>query len=374
MKIAMVSPYDYASPGGVTSHVSQLSKGLLKLGHEVHILAPHSKYVELKHHNPPLIPLGRSVPVPIGGSVARLSFSWWISKRISRILERESYDVIHVHEPLAPIVPLVVLEHSKSVNIGTFHAYDGKCHVHSFGRLLVRRWQKKLHGSIAVSEAALSHVGANPTMDLQIIPNGVDIDHFAVKCPPIYELKDGKTNILFVGRLERRKGLKYLIEAFLKLKWECPNIRLVVVGPGDLDKESQYMMGASNSEDILIVGRVSYEDLPKYYSSSDIFCSPATGSESFGIVLLEAMASRKPVVASNILGYRSIIRDREQGLLFDNKDCDALATALKSIITNPDLGDKMGISGRETVERYRWSSISKRVEEYYLDRIRSVIL
>ena len=146
------------------------------------------------------------------------------------------------------------------------------------------------------------------------------------------------------------------------------------MGPGDLDKESQYMMGASNSEDILIVGRVSYEDLPKYYSSSDIFCSPATGSESFGIVLLEAMASRKPVVASNILGYRSIIRDREQGLLFDNKDCDALATALKSIITNPDLGDKMGISGRETVERYRWSSISKRVEEYYLDRIRSVIL
>ena len=134
------------------------------------------------------------------------------------------------------------------------------------------------------------------------------------------------------------------------------------------------MMGASNSEDILIVGRVSYEDLPKYYSSSDIFCSPATGSESFGIVLLEAMASRKPVVASNILGYRSIIRDREQGLLFDNKDCDSLATALKSIITNPDLGDKMGISGRETAERYRWSSISKRVEEYYLDRIRSVIL
>jgi len=179
---------------------------------------------------------------------------------------------------------------------------------------------------------------------------------------------------LFVGRLEKRKGLKYLIEAFLKLKRECPNIRLVVVGPGDLDKESQYIMGASNSEDILIAGRVSYEDLPRYYSSADIFCSPATGSESFGIVLLEAMASSKPVVASNILGYRSIIRDREQGLLFDNKDCDALVTALKCIITNPDLGEKMGISGRETVERYRWSSISKQVEEYYLDRISSVIL
>ena len=134
------------------------------------------------------------------------------------------------------------------------------------------------------------------------------------------------------------------------------------------------MLGASNSEDILIAGRVSYNDLPKYYSSADIFCSPATGSESFGIVLLEAMASRKPVVASNILGYRSIIKDREQGLLFDNKNCESLATALKSIITNPDLGHKMGISGRETAERYSWSSISKQVEEYYLDRIRSVRL
>lgn len=374
MKVAMVSPYDYDSPGGVTSHVSQLSKGLLKLGHAVHVLAPHSMPVDPKYEDPLLIPLGRPVPIPTGGSVARLSLSWWLSKKISMILDRECYDVIHVHEPLAPILPLVVLEHSKSVNIGTFHAYDDKFHVHSLGRLLVRRWQKKLHGSIAVSEAALSHVDSNFTMDYQIIPNGVDIDHFAVKYPPIYELKDGKTNILFVGRLEKRKGLKYLIEAFLKLKRECPNIRLVVVGPGDLDKESQYIMGASNSEDILIAGRVSYEDLPRYYSSADIFCSPATGSESFGIVLLEAMASSKPVVASNILGYRSIIRDREQGLLFDNKDCDALVTALKCIITNPDLGEKMGISGRETVERYRWSSISKQVEEYYLDRISSVIL
>ena len=374
MKVAMVSPYDYDSPGGVTSHVSQLSKGLLKLGHAVHVLAPHSMPVEPKYEDPLLIPLGRPVPIPTGGSVARLSLSWWLSKKISMILDRECYDVIHVHEPLAPILPLVVLEHSKSVNIGTFHAYDDKSHVHSLGRLLVRRWQKKLHGSIAVSEAALSQVDSNFTMDYQIIPNGVDIDHFAVKYPPICELKDGKTNILFVGRLEKRKGLKYLIEAFLKLKRECPNIRLVVVGPGDLDKESQYIMGASNSEDILIAGRVSYEDLPRYYSSADIFCSPATGSESFGIVLLEAMASSKPVVASNILGYRSIIRDREQGLLFDNKDCDALVTALKFIITNPDLGEKMGISGRETVERYRWSSISKQVEEYYFDRISSVIL
>ena len=374
MKVAMVSPYDYASPGGVTSHVSQLSKGLLKRGHDVHVLAPHSESFKPKHENPPLIPLGPSVPVPIGGSVARVSLSWWLSKKISRILERESYDLIHVHEPLAPILPLVVLAHSKSVNIGTFHAYDDKCHVHSFGRFLVRRWQNKLHGSIAVSEAALSHAGSNPAKDLQIIPNGVDIDHFASKCPPIRELKDGKTNILFVGRLEKRKGVKYLIEAFLKLKWECPNIRLVVVGPGELDKESQHMLGASNSEDILIAGRVSYNDLPKYYSSADIFCSPATGSESFGIVLLEAMASRKPVVASNILGYRSIIKDREQGLLFDSKDCESLATALKSIITNPDLGHKMGISGRDTVERYSWSSISKQVEEYYLDRISSVML
>ena len=374
MKIAMVSPYDYTWPGGVTTHVSQLSKELANNGHEVHVLAPYSIPDVSRSDNPLFVPLGRSIPVPSGGSIARLSLSWWLSRRIAMILERESYDVVHIHEPSAPILPLVVLEHSKSINIGTFHAYYDRSYVNYLGRLAVRRWQKTLHGGIAVSQAALSHVEQHVDIDYQIIPNGIDLNHFAASVPPIYELKDGKINILFVGRLERRKGLKYLIEAFLKLKWECPNIRLIIVGPGDLDKESRYILGASNSEDIVIVGRVSYEELPRYYASSDIFCSPAIGSESFGIVLLEAMASGKPIVASDILGYRSIIENSQQGLLFAKKDCDSLARALKSIISNPDLGTRMGISGRQTAQRYRWSSIAKQVEGYYLNRIQSVVL
>ena len=374
MKVAMVSPYDYTWPGGVTTHVSQLSKELSSIGHEVHILAPHSILDESKRGNPSFVPLGRSIPVPSGGSIARLSFSWWLYGKIATILEQESYDVIHIHEPSAPILPLVVLEYSKSVNIATFHAYCDRPCVYDLGRLAVRRWQKKLHGGIAVSPAALSRVERNADINYQVIPNGIDIDHFAAAVSPIYELKDGKINILFVGRLERRKGLKYLIEAFLKLKWECPNIRLIIVGPGDLDKENRYILGASNSEDIVIVGRVSYEELPRYYASSDIFCSPATGSESFGIVLLEAMASSKPVVASDILGYRDVIKDSQQGLLFANKDCDSLVGALKSIIDNPDLGARMGVFGRKTVESYRWSSIAKQVEGYYLERIQSVIV
>ena len=374
MKVAMVSPYDYTWPGGVTTHVSQLSKELSSIGHEVHILAPHSIPDESKRDNPNFVPLGRSIPVPSGGSIARLSFSWWLYGKIATILEQESYDVIHIHEPSAPILPLVVLEYSKSVNIATFHAYCDRPCVYDLGRLAVRRWQKKLHGGIAVSQAALSRVEQNADINYQVIPNGIDIDHFAAAVSPIYELKDGKINILFVGRLERRKGLKYLIEAFLKLKWECPNIRLIIVGPGDLDKENRYILGASNSEDIVIVGRVSYEELPRYYASSDIFCSPAIGSESFGIVLLEAMASSKPVVASDILGYRDVIKDSQQGLLFANKDCDSLVGALKSIIDNPDLGTKMGVFGRQTVESYRWSSIAKQVEGYYLERIESVIV
>ncbi len=364
MKIAMVSPYDFTWPGGVTIHVSQLSRELGRSGHEVQILAPHSPSRECQDQDL-LVPLGRSVPLPSNGSIARVSLSLWLARRIRALLEREQYDIIHLHEPMAPILPLTVLEYSNSVNVGTFHACRNRQHLYKMSRPVIKRWRSRLHGSIAVSPAAMRYVSGAFPGDYEIIPNGIDVDHFSQRAIPWPQYQDGKTNLIFVGRLEKRKGLRYLLEAYGRLKWDMPDLRLVVVGPGNPDKDSYHVLSSQNLQDVEFVGRVPYEDLPRYYASADIFCSPATGGESFGIVLLEAMAAGKPVVASDIEGYRGVMQHGQQGLLFQNKNVESLATQLETLIRDPEQRRSMGEHGRATARRYRWQVVARRVEQYY---------
>ena len=364
MKIAMVSPYDFTWPGGVTAHVTQLARQLGRSGHDVQVLAPHSPSRECQDADL-LVPLGRSVPLPSGGSTARVSLSWWLYPKVRSLLKREQFDIIHLHEPMAPILPLCVLEVSNSVNIGTFHASYARQHLYRVTQPVIKRWHRRLHGNIAVSPAARRYVNNTFPGDYEIIPNGIDFDHFSAGIAPLPQYQDGKLNILFVGRLEKRKGLRYLLEAYGKLRWDIPNIRLIVVGPGNPDKESYRIISSQNLRDVEFVGRVSYEDLPRYYASADIFCSPATGAESFGIVLLEAMAAGKPVVASDIEGFRGIVTDGEQGLLVPKKDSGALADALGRLARDPELRRKLGGQGNRTAEDFRWEVVAGKVEDYY---------
>ncbi len=360
----MVCPYDFTWPGGVTTHVGQLARELGRLGHEVQVLAPHSPSREVPDIEQ-FIPLGRSVPLPSGGSIARVSLSWWLLPKVRDLLRREAFDIIHLHEPMAPILPLCVLEFSKSVNIGTFHASYSHQRLYTLAHPIIKRWHKRLHGAIAVSPAARRYVNNAFPADYKIIPNGIDVDHFANHLDPWPQFQDGKTNILFVGRLEKRKGLKYLLEAYSKLKWDLPDIRLIVVGPGQPDRDSFRILGARSLRDVEFMGKVSYDDLARYYATADIFCSPATGAESFGIVLLEAMASGKPVVASEIEGYQGILTHDQEGLLVPPKDPEALSDALAQLIKNPELARRLGASGRQTVEKYRWSVVASQVADYY---------
>lgn len=368
MKIAMVSPYDFTWPGGVTAHVSQLAQELCHAGHQVKVLAPHSPSRQ-RFDAESFVPMGRSVPVPSGGSIARVSLSWWLYRRVREILDEECFDLIHLHEPLAPVLPLCFLEYSNTVNVGTFHAYYTRQHLYRFSQPIIKRWHRRLHGGIAVSPAAHKYVHNFFPRDYRIIPNGIDVDHFAKNAVPWPEYQDGKTNILFVGRLEKRKGLRYLLEAYCRLKWEHPNSRLIVVGPGNLDRESHSIMSARNPGDVVLVGGVPYQDLPRYYASADIYCSPATGQESFGIVLLEAMACGKPIVASAIEGYMGIIKDGEQGLLFPRRDAHSLASTLAKLVESPEFARRLGETGRRMVEQYRWEVVARQVESYYYDCI-----
>ena len=364
MKIAMVSPYDFTWPGGVTAHVTQLARELGRSGHQVQVLAPHSPSRESQDADLH-VPLGRSVPLPSGGSIARVSLSWWLYPKIRALLRKEQFDIIHLHEPMAPILPLCVLEFSDSVNVGTFHASYARQHLYRITHPIIKRWQQRLHGNIAVSPAARRYVNNTFPGDYEIIPNGIDFKHFSTDVAPMPQYQDGKINILFVGRLEKRKGLRYLLEAYGKLKWDLPNIRLIVVGPGNPDKESYRVMSSQNLQDVEFVGRVSYDDLPRYYASADIFCSPATGAESFGIVLLEAMSAGKPVVASDIEGFRGVMTHGEQGLLVPKKDSNALAEALGMLARDPELRRKLGGNGNRLAEEYRWEVVAGRVEAYY---------
>ena len=364
MKIAMVSPYDFTWPGGVTAHVTQLARALGRSGHEVQVLAPHSPSRDFEDADL-LVPFGRSIPLPSGGSTARVTLSWWLYPKVRALLKKEQFDIIHLHEPMVPILPLCVLEFSKSVNVATFHASYSRQHLYRTFRPIIKRWQKRLHGSIAVSPAARRYVNNTFPGEYEIIPNGIDYKHFSSNVVPLPQYQDGKLNILFVGRLEKRKGLRYLLEAYSKLKWELPDIRLIVVGPGNPDKESYRILSSHALRDVEFVGRVSYDELPRYYATADIFCSPATGAESFGIVLLEAMSAGKPVVASDIEGFRGILTDGEQGLLVPKKDPDALANALGRLARDPELRSKLGGQGSRSAEGYRWEVVAGLVEEYY---------
>ncbi|KAA1275695.1 MAG: hypothetical protein EGP13_09300, partial [SAR202 cluster bacterium] len=196
MKIAMVSPYDFTWPGGVTAHVSQLARELGRSGHEVQVLAPHTPSRESQDADL-LVPLGRSVPLPSGGSIARVSLSWWLYPKVRELLKREKFDIIHLHEPMAPILPLCVLEFSNSVNVGTFHASYTRQHLYRFTSPITKRWQARLHGNIAVSPAARRYVNNTFPGEYEIIPNGIDFDHFSNKAAPYPKYQDGKLNILF---------------------------------------------------------------------------------------------------------------------------------------------------------------------------------
>ncbi|MEE9399872.1 MAG: glycosyltransferase family 4 protein [Dehalococcoidales bacterium] len=374
MKIALVSPYDFAYPGGVCNHISCLDKQFTRLGHEVKIIAPASKTIPDVGSR--LIPIGKPRPVPVSGSIARITLSPWLSSRIKAVLEREKFDISHLHEPLMPMLCTTVLRLSNTPNVGTFHASGGKP-WYSFGtpvgKLLLKKWVRKLDGKIAVSEPAMKFASNHFPGDYTIIPNGVDSKHFSPDVKPIDELTDGKLNILFTGRLEKRKGLIYLLEAYRRIKLEVPNSRLIVVGPGKRlrNKYEKWVM-RKGLKDVVFVGYTSYRDLPRYYKTADIVCLPATGQESFGIVLLEAMAVGKPIVASDIRGYNHVITHGVEGLLVPPKNPEKLAQALITLIADEPLRRQMEAKGRPKAMEYDWEHIAQRILDYYTDVINGI--
>ena len=359
MKIALVSPYDWCVAGGVNTHISHLAEYFRNWGHEVTIFAPASDREAASHE---VTVMGKPRSMRVSGSVARITFSWK-SPEVRRVLAEGRFDVVHLHEPLMPLLPYHFLRYSNSATVGTFHAAkDHGNRFYGYTTRLTRRWFRKLEGKIAVSPAAVSLVSRYFTGYFNIIPNGIDYDHFAKPALPIEEFDDGKKNILFVGRPEKRKGLKFLLRAYIQVRSQVPDTRLIVVGAGDFSRYERIM---SAFPDVVFRPNVPYADLPRYYRSASVFCCPNTGNESQGYVLLEALASGRAVVASNIEGFAGVMTDEEEGLLVRPKDADATAAAIVRLLKDPKLRARFGERGQELARHYSWDNVAHRVMSYY---------
>lgn len=368
MRIAQISPYDLSYHGGVVAHMASLSKYLAKRGHEVVLFAPRSRPQTAPDISGlEVVPLGGSVPFNASGSVSRISMSLKAALQMRRILNSEHFDVVHIHEPLMPFLGTTASLYSPWPTVGTFHAYSENIHPGYLSfRPLFSMVADKLDGRIAVSNAAKSYADRYFPYDYNIIPNGIDIPRFADPKPKPSEFRDDAINLLFVGRVgEKRKGLRFLLGAYSTLRWRYPNLRLIVVGAGVPDRESWRMMGERGIDDVIFAGPVTDAELPAYYQHADIFCAPNTGHESFGLVLVEAMASGAPIVASRILGFQGVADHEQDALLVDVGDEYAIAKAIQRLIKEPNFRNNLARNGHQKVQRFGWARVTDEVIDFY---------
>ena len=367
MKIALVSPYDFSHPGGVGRHITALFSNFISMGHEVKVIAPASKDVnDFGEH---FIRIGRPFPIPASDSVIRVPISLHLAPAIKKVMAEEKFDVVHLHEPFMPMLCSATLRFSNTVNVGTFHAAQGKP-GYGFARpistWMLERRARKLHGHIAVSKPAMDYVSKFVPAEYEIIPNGVDLTYFTPDVPPIQKFCDGKLNIVFMGRLEFRKGINYLLKAFLEVKSQMPNTRLIICGPGTrLRKRYEQWVKDVRLQDVVFTGILSYDEQPSYYRTADIFCAPATSHESFGMILLEAMATGRPIVGTNIEGFAAVVTHGEEGLLVPPMTVRPLTEALLKLLNDQQLRLQMGQKGLITAQKYAWEGIAARLLAYY---------
>ncbi|MBM3314769.1 glycosyltransferase family 4 protein [candidate division WOR-3 bacterium] len=371
LRVCMVTDNYYPYIGGVAEHVHNLAAELRRRGHTVKVLTANSYGRALKA--PDRMPgeghvcrIGRGLLIPANKSFARLPVAWRPVGQVRAYFEHERFDVVHVHGSLAPTLPLAAIRAARCTRVMTFHAGHDASLGYSFSRSFLRPYFNALHGVIAVSDTArASHEKYFPGA-YHVIPNGVDLEVFRPDARPPAGLPD-RPRILFMGRIEPRKGLKYLLTALSEIVRHVPDVELAVVGAGPPGYSCRQYLGREVDGHVRWVGLVSGADRPGWLAASRVFCSPAVGNESFGIVLLEAMATARPVVASDIPGYRSVLTDGREGLLVPPKDPKSLAAALVRLLQDRQTAERIGAAGRRRALEFSWHRVAVEVEGFYED-------
>jgi phosphatidylinositol alpha-mannosyltransferase len=375
VRIALVSPYSWTYPGGVTRHIEALADEFLAQGHHVRVLAPYDppdalsarlhrgampEARDLPDH---VISLGRTVGFPANGAISNLAITPYCVTTLRSELHEGRFDVVHVHEPVAPVVAWDALCSSPAPLVGTFHCYSTNVRSNMIAvGLGARRRLNRLRARIAVSEAAAWTGRRFFGGHYRVIPNGVHLDGDPLAAPRAPG--DDTLRIAFVGQAVERKGLPVLLRAFEALRDHVP-ATLWLVGVEEEDVAPLLL----DDRGVVALGKVSDEHKAATLAQADVLCAPSLGGESFGMVLTEAFAAGTPVVASDIPGYADVVRDGVEGVLVPRGDAVSLGETLRDLALDPARRERMGRAAALRAHRYEWSQVAGEVLEAYEDAI-----
>ena len=364
MRIGIVSEYYYPSIGGVQEHVHHFAREARRLGHAVKIIT--SEMPDLPPPTgdaaaPDVLRIAKSRAIFNNGSFGRVSTGPFLARRMRETLERERFDVVHVHCPLTPVLPYLAAHFATCPVVGTFHTHFHPGRWFRLTRGPQQRYLDRLDAAVAVSRACLHAFEGLLEADFQIIPNGVDTERFG-RGRRLSRFDDGKLNVLWVGRLEPRNGLDRMLAAFVELRKEV-DARLLVVGDGPLLPRYRAMVPGEIVEDVVFAGKL-LDERPDWYASADVYCAPTTIA-SFGITLLEAMAAGKPILASDIDGFREVMTHGREGELLPLDDMAAWARALRRLAREPVRAQAYAEHGKHTAQRFAWPKVTSEVLGLY---------
>lgn len=374
MRILQVSEHYFPHVGGISEHVFFLSRELGRRGNEVEILT--SRIPGPLPNEVSTVRIGRGMALPMNKSFSRITVGAGIWRRISRLLGKNHYDVIHVHGSLAPMLPMAVLHYSRNdkprtTAIGTFHAgHDPSSLYRVFKYPLRRQFFRYYDGLIAVSPVARDTMAHFFPGNYRIIPNGVDTEMFSPGPSALAEeVPRSSLKLLFMGRFDPKKGLRHLLAAMPLIAERIPDVKLVVCGGGPRAMKSYYrrFISPEVSEAIIFAGEIIGAQRAEYYRWCDISLTPSIGAESFGIMLLEAMACGKPVIASDIPAFRHVMSESE-GVFVRPSDPVDIARGVTELCSRRKMWKRIGRAGRRKALAYSWSTVAGLIEDYYHER------
>ena len=368
MKIGIVSQSYYPRYGGVTEHVHHTAQELKRRGHQVTIITSHFRRGEANQADG-VVRIGYNVLIPFNGAFVDLAIGFRLKSQLRGLFREHEFDVVHTHAPLVPTLPLLAIQAASCAQVGTFHTTGGPSKMLEFARGYLAPVVERLDARIAVSNTAREFAARYFPGDYHVVPNGVDIERFHPAVPPFADWVDpNHVNILFVGRLDPRKGVHHLIAAMPEVVERTNGrARLLIVGDSYLRPKLEASVASRIRSNVTFLGHVPSRDLPRWYATGDVFVSPASGNESFGIVLIEAMASGRAVVASDIPGYRSVVNPGENGVVVPPGDVRALASALVELVEDPAQRKALAEAGRARALEFSWPRVTDRIEEIYRD-------
>jgi phosphatidylinositol alpha-mannosyltransferase len=367
MKIGIVSQSYYPRYGGVTEHVHHTAVELRRRGHDVTIITGRFRRSE-DNYKEGVERVGHNLLVPFNRAFVDLTVGLRLRQELRSLIRRHDFDLLHSHCPTAPTLPVMAIQTANCVQVGTFHTTAGRSLLQdAFQSYLARTVIDRLDARIAVSHTALESARRYFPGDYVVIPNGVDVTRFHPQVEPFAEWRAPDTvNLLFVGRLDPRKGLQHLIAAMpevMSLTRGCA--RLLVIGDSYLRARYQAAVPGAVRDAVHFLGHVPRADLPRWYATGDLFISPASSHESFGVVLVEAMAAGRPVVASDIPGYRSVLNPGENGVVFPPGDVSALARSVAALVNDPERRRALATRGRARALEFAWPRITDQIEAVY---------